>query len=226
MDLGIDNSIVLAFFFKTIFAFWPFILFSPIPWKRSRLSLKLFLTIWLILALIRVGLFVWSGEGLLIIPEPLNTLLFGLAGLALFGIWFIRGARTQPPFQENISPFDVPLHEVGSDDFEDHIAHLFRTLGHQVQKSGGPGDHGIDLIIQSKGGEKWIIQCKKWKGSVGEPIVRDLYGVMQHTSADRGAIVTTGTFSKPAIAWTKGKPIDLIDGKQLQKIRESALRNN
>ena len=63
-------------------------------------------------------------------------------------------------------------------------------------------------------GEKWVIQCKRWRGTVGEPVVRDLYGVLHHEKADKGAIITTGQFTESAREWARGKPIVLYDGDQ------------
>lgn len=86
--------------------------------------------------------------------------------------------------------------------------------GHHAKRTGATGDHGIDVVVTSKKGEKWVVQCKRWRGYVGEPIIRDFYGAMQHEKADRGILITTGTFSKSAQAWAKGKPIALMDGNE------------
>lgn len=215
---------MLSILFPTLFAFWPLRLFSPFTWKRARLSVNLFLGMWFLLLVIRVGSSIWLGESIHLIPEPANTILFASAGVVLLGIWFIRRDRTQSKPQGMFSSITDSHAEIDPDEFEDQIAQLFKSLGHQVQKTGGQGDHGIDLVVQSKRGEKWIVQCKRWKGFVGEPVVRDLYGSMHHAMADRAAIVTTGGFTEQALAWAKEKPIDLIDGKELKRIEAAILR--
>jgi restriction system protein len=53
---------------------------------------------------------------------------------------------------------------------------------------------------------------------VGERFVRDLYGTMRHEDADRAYLVTTGHFTAPALAWAKGKPIELWDGSDLGRL--------
>lgn len=65
---------------------------------------------------------------------------------------------------------------------------------------------------------KYIIQCKRYTGSVGEPIIRDLYGVVTSERANKGILMTTGYFTKSAIAFTEGKPIELIDGTAMQDL--------
>ncbi len=64
-------------------------------------------------------------------------------------------------------------------------------------------------------GERAVVQCKRYRGVVGEAVVRDLYGVMQHEKAPRGFLVTTGGISAAAGRWVRDKPIELIDGPRL-----------
>ena len=68
-----------------------------------------------------------------------------------------------------------------------------------------------------------IFQCKRWQGAVGASQVRDFRGAMVGR-ADKGLLITTGTFTKDAMreATRDGAPaIDLIDGDQLlDKLKE------
>ena len=100
----------------------------------------------------------------------------------------------------------------------------------QVEVTGRSGDGGIDgRGIMRLGGLlsfHVIFQCKRWQGAVGASQVRDFRGAMVGR-ADKGLLVTTGTFTKDAVreATRDGAPaIDLIDGDQLvEKLRELAL---
>ncbi len=100
----------------------------------------------------------------------------------------------------------------------------------QVEITGRSGDGGIDgRGIMRLGGLlsfHVIFQCKRWQGAVGAGQVRDFRGAMVGR-ADKGLLVTTGTFTKDAVreATRDGAPaIDLIDGDQLaEKLRELAL---
>jgi len=116
---------------------------------------------------------------------------------------------------------DVLL-DVDPSAFERLIQRLLRESGFsQVEVTGRSGDGGIDgRGIMRLGGMmsfQVIFQCKRWKNSVGASIVRDFRGAMVGR-ADKGLLVTTGTFTKEAIqeATRDGAPaIDLIDGDQL-----------
>ena len=106
--------------------------------------------------------------------------------------------------------------------FERVIQRLLRESGFsQVEVTGRSGDGGIDgRGIMRLGGMmsfQVIFQCKRWKSSVGASIVRDFRGAMVGR-ADKGLLVSTGTFTKEAVmeATRDGAPaIDLIDGDQL-----------
>lgn len=107
------------------------------------------------------------------------------------------------------------LQAMSPGDFEAWVQQLFRSRGYFANNTPDGADHGVDLWVVSPQGERAIVQCKRYRGVVGEPVVRDLYGVMQHESAPRGYLITTGSISAAARRWAQGKPIDLIDGPRL-----------
>lgn len=102
-------------------------------------------------------------------------------------------------------------------DFEMVCQQLVENMGFETETTKASGDGGIDLIAynhQPLLSGKYIIQCKRYSGSVGEPIIRDLYGVVMSERANKGILMTTGVFTKSAVAFAEGKPIELIDGNQ------------
>ncbi len=113
------------------------------------------------------------------------------------------------------------MQSLSARDFEVLVAETYRTQGHQVDIVGAKGDHGIDLVVHTRAGETWLVQCKKYKGKVGEPIVREFYGSMKATEASAGAIVTTGKFTEAARLWAEGKALFLYDGDEFLKIVDS-----
>ena len=106
-------------------------------------------------------------------------------------------------------------------EFENVCQALVEKMGFTTQTTKASGDGGIDLIAynhQPLLSGKYIIQCKRYTGSVGEPIIRDLYGVIMSERANKGILMTTGHFTKSAISFAEGKPIELIDGKKLKSL--------
>ena len=109
------------------------------------------------------------------------------------------------------------LLELTPSEFEEWTGELFRRRGYRVVNTPYTADHGIDLLVY-RDGERGVVQCKRYRGTVGEPVVRDLFGVMVHENADRGYLVTTGGISQQAHRWARGKPIELIDGEKLVRL--------
>lgn len=106
-------------------------------------------------------------------------------------------------------------------EFEDLTHQLLLKVGFSVEQTKASRDGGIDLIAYSnepffKG--KYIIQCKRYAGTVGEPIIRDLYGVVSNERANKGILITTGNFSISALEFSKDKNLELIDGLNLESL--------
>lgn len=115
--------------------------------------------------------------------------------------------------------------------FERLVQRLLRESGFvQVEVTGQTGDGGVDGhgILRLGGflSFRVIFQAKRWKGSVGPSQIRDFRGAMVGR-ADKGLLITTGTFSKDAIkeSTRDGAPaIDLVDGDQLvEKLKALSL---
>jgi restriction system protein len=115
--------------------------------------------------------------------------------------------------------------------FERLIQRLLRESGFvQVEVTGQTGDGGIDGhgILRLAGflSFRIIFQAKRWRGAVGASQVRDFRGAMVGR-ADKGLLITTGTFTKDATreATRDGAPaIDLVDGDQLvDKLKQLSL---
>ena len=112
--------------------------------------------------------------------------------------------------------------------FEQLCQRLLRESGfEQVAVTGRSNDGGIDgigvLKVNPFVAFKVVFQCKRYLGKVGSPAIRDFRGAMQGR-ADKGIILTTGTFSVEALkeAVRDGvPPIELVDGERLVELFES-----
>ncbi len=105
--------------------------------------------------------------------------------------------------------------------FERLSQRLLRESGFvRVEVTGKSGDGGIDghgVLRMNLISFQVLFQCKRYRGSVAAGAVRDFRGAMQGR-ADKGLIITTGTFTPDARreATRDGAPaIDLIDGEAL-----------
>lgn len=113
------------------------------------------------------------------------------------------------------------INSLSGAEFEVVCKQLIETMGFHAELTKTSGDGGIDIIAynhQPLLSGKYIIQCKRYSGSVGEPIIRDLYGVVTSERANKGILMTTGTFTTPAIKFAEGKPLELIDHSKLSDL--------
>ena len=109
-------------------------------------------------------------------------------------------------------------------EFEEIVGKCFRMMGYFVEHTPKSHDEGIDLKI-TKNGKLAVVQCKRYNGSVGQPILRDLYGSMMHNRANEAYLVTTGKMTQAAKTWATGKPITLIAGTDLVEWIQSLVEN-
>jgi restriction system protein len=122
------------------------------------------------------------------------------------------------------------LQSIAPDAFERLCQRLLREHGFvRVEVTGKSGDGGIDghgVLRMNLVSFQVLFQCKRYKGSVAVGTIRDFRGAMQGR-ADKGLVITTGTFTPDARkeATRDGAPaIDLIDGEALcQLLRDVGL---
>lgn len=120
------------------------------------------------------------------------------------------------------------LRALPPDGFERLCQRLLRESGfEQVVVTGRSGDGGIDgmgiLQINAFVSFNVLFQCKRYSGSVNPSQIRDFRGAMQGR-ADKGIILTTGTFTVEAKREARrdgAPPIELVDGDDLVKLFEN-----
>jgi restriction system protein len=114
------------------------------------------------------------------------------------------------------------LKSLPADGFERICQRLLRESGFkQVNVTGRSGDGGIDgngiLQVNPFVSFTVLFQCKRYKNTVSPSTVRDFRGAMMGR-ADKGIIMTTGTFSLEAKREAQREgvpPIELVDGEKL-----------
>jgi restriction system protein len=107
-------------------------------------------------------------------------------------------------------------------------ARYYEAMGFKSEMIRYGADGGIDVKLFRIDPSKpiAIVQCKAWNSSqVGVAPVRELLGVMTSEKVARGIFLTTSTFTKDAVAFAEGNPIQLLDGpgfvKKLQDLPET-----
>jgi restriction system protein len=142
-----------------------------------------------------------------------------------------RGNKKSEPELPKISWEDELLEilkNIPPDAFERLCQRLLRESGFiQVEVTGRSGDGGIDGkgVVRVGGILSFHVnfQCKRYRGSVSPSTIRDFRGALMGR-ADKGLIITTGSFTKDARREAQrdgASPIDLIDGNELvEKLKQ------
>jgi restriction system protein len=111
------------------------------------------------------------------------------------------------------------MYRLEPSEFEDYVAYrIFARQGYKVLNTPDTKDGGIDVLITDDYGRQSVVQCKRYKGTVGSATVRELYGTMIHTGTVRAYLATTAEISNDARVWAEGKPIILLDGERLEQL--------
>ncbi len=108
-------------------------------------------------------------------------------------------------------------------EFENLVKFLLTKMGFNASTTKASGDGGIDIIALNEQpivGGKYVIQCKRYASgnNIGEPTIRELFGVMHAENANKGILITTSDFSKQAVIFAQDKAIELINGNELMKL--------
>lgn len=156
------------------------------------------------------------------IIELLDLYEFG-STVTLIMLWGFVLWRRRKPRQPTASKLTVAqLYALSPYEFEEYVAELFRKKGYQVELRGGSGDKGVDLVVESGAfGKRAIVQCKRYRNTIGPDTVRELYGTLLHERAAHAFLVTTADISASAREWAQHKSLTLIDGKSLVRVAKS-----
>lgn len=135
--------------------------------------------------------------------------------VALEGLGILKPDMYKVPPEESI-------HKGTS--FEQEVLTYLQTMGFEAERTEKTADGGIDIIAHSNEPlfqGKYVIQCKNWSNPVGEPVVRDLYGVVTAERANKGILITASRFTASAMKFAKDKPLELIDGNTWRKLTKA-----
>jgi hypothetical protein len=187
---------------------------TPWPWL---VGAALWVLIWPAIIALRVGLG-WGEDWLpvwaLLLPAILHMLV--LAGPVILA----ERDSGRSALRRRFGSVQTLAQMLALDpaEFEIWIGMMFRLNGYRVRNTQYSGDHGVDIEVSKAPVNTGLVQCKRYRGTVGERVVRELYGTLIHERGDRAWLATTGAISRQAREWATGKPIELWDGQKLVEL--------
>lgn len=179
-------------------------------------------------------LIAYPGVGL-VMPVLLGFSTSSLVGANLFGVCIASffclgwlGAQVQASNRRHLVEWTTDLRLLTAEEFEWFVGELFRREGWIVGETGqqdGP-DGGIDLRL-TKGGERRIVQCKRWTSwQVGVDDIRAFAGALaaEGLASSAGIFVTLSGFTTAAREAANKLNLTLLDNHDLYGRIESVRR--
>lgn len=118
----------------------------------------------------------------------------------------------------NSTTIKTPLPENGLD-FEYWVADRLNERNWQAQVTQGSGDQGVDVVAKVDS-LRLAIQCKLYTGSVGNKAVQEVLAGMSFFDLDRGVIISTGKYTKSAVALANKNQILLLTPEDIPYLSE------
>jgi len=99
--------------------------------------------------------------------------------------------------------------------FEEWVAAHLRRHGWEAAATRASGDQGIDVIAR-KGGTSVGIQCKLYRGAVGNKAVQEVIAGIGYHGLARGAVLTNATFTRSAVDLARSAGVVLMSHHDLE----------
>lgn len=102
-------------------------------------------------------------------------------------------------------------------EFERFIRALLEKIGVPVIQTPESGDYGADIIAVFNNA-KFVIQCKRYNGTVGIAAIQEVCGAVKYYHATVGAVITNNYFSRQAERLAAANGIILINRNRLKDL--------
>lgn len=183
-------------------------LLAELPWQVS--------VVCSFCALIGFGFILPAYSNDTILAKGLSSFAWLIAFVLLLpGVYsFLESSRKKALLDTQHSLASIK--ELSWKEFEELLAEAFRRKDYFVTENKKAGaDGGVDIVLH-RDERKTLVQCKNWKKyKVDVKVVREMVGIMTAEGADEVIVVTSGSFTQPAIDFARTLPVQLIDGGQL-----------
>ncbi|WAI12302.1 restriction endonuclease [Bacillus cereus] len=109
---------------------------------------------------------------------------------------------------------------LSGEEFEVFLCNLLSNLGFRAELTKGSGDQGADIIAY-KQGKKYVIQAKRYSGTVGTKAVQEVISGKGFYEADEAWVITNSSYTRGAIELANKTQTKLWDRNRLQNIMEA-----
>ena len=149
----------------------------------------------------------WIGVGnSLVTWEEVSLIVIGI--LLLYCV--IRFGNKQRILHSSLKRID----KMSGVEFEVYLMYQFKKKRYKVRMTPESGDFGADLLLR-KFMRQYIVQAKRYSGSVGIQAVQETIGAMRYYDIDLGIVVTNSYFTKAAKELANVSDIELWDRNRM-----------
>lgn len=107
--------------------------------------------------------------------------------------------------------------------FENWLEEQIQSAGFRVRPTRVTGDQGADLLVEVPVG-LMVVQAKRYGRPVGNGAVQEVYAAKGFYRAKKAAVVTNSTFTKSARELAQRLNVELVEGKEVQRVVELLCR--
>jgi restriction system protein len=105
-------------------------------------------------------------------------------------------------------------------EYEAYCARVLTDAGWKVWNKGDSGDQGVDLVAE-RGGVLIAIQCKRYRGSVGNSAVQEIYaGRLTVDARARAAVVSNADYTRSAKELATATGVLLLHHDELPQLAD------
>ncbi len=107
-------------------------------------------------------------------------------------------------------------------DYEHHCALLLRRAGWDAQVTAASGDQGADVLAR-RNGAILVVQCKLYRGAVGNASVQQVSAARLHHRARFAAVVSNARYTAAAVALARTNDVHLLHHEELERFSPEQL---
>lgn len=122
---------------------------------------------------------------------------------------------TVPIRQQHCDTPSMPDQNMDGIGYEHFCADILRSNGWSVSVTQASSDQGADLIAYCSE-DVLVVQCKRFKGSVGNAAVQQVVAARAHYNGTKCVVVSTGTFTRSARELAASNKVELLHHDELR----------
>jgi len=154
--------------------------------------------------------------GILTLNGQVDSAIFGCSCYSIIGVLafvVFQAWKSKKDKKQTLNIGTKGKPEIDYKWFVEMVKTYYGRLNHTFVEEENRENNQVDIITISKDKGKWLVRCIPNKDVVSDDILGDFYSTMLKKKADRGVIITLGTFES-TVSQDRYKGVEVIGGEQ------------